>query len=236
METLKEFRPDSIKRSTSAPKKNRKAKGKSKRGKSHTSIFNTSNIALLMGVLLLGYGKYQSNLKVKQQNEVISQMGEELDKLKMEKMNYMADKKIQAIANQTLDSKKSHIQSLKAIVAKSKSDLAKVSNELAELKKVKMTDIQFKARLAQIEQEYQQRLDAHNLDSTKTIKKMGRKMMAEVDKMKTRAPASSRTQVVNYNSNPFKKLNQQMKAAPAKSNPSQGDLEVGKWDASAMEF
>ncbi|RZF22561.1 MULTISPECIES: hypothetical protein [Halobacteriovorax] len=230
METLKEFRPDSIKKYSTTTKKLRKSRTKSK--KSSASIFSTSNIALLVGVLLLGYGKYQSSVKLKKKNQIISSMSQELDKLKMEKMKYMADKKIQAIASQTLDSKKSHIESLKAIVAKSKSDLTKVSNELSELKKLKMTELQYKTKLAQIEKDYQQRLDAHNLDSTRTIKKMGRQMMAEVDKIKTRAPASASTHVVNYKS--FKKVNKSLKAVPAKS--SHGDLEVGEWHDSSMEF
>lgn len=234
METLKEFRPDSIKKHATTPKKTRKAKSKAKNKKNSSSFFSASNVALLVGALLLGYGKYQNGIKLKKQNEVISNMNQELDKLKMEKMKYMADKKIQAIANQTLDSKKNHIESLKAIVAKSKNDLTKVTNELAELKKVKMTELQYKTKLAQIEKDYQQRLDAHNLDSTKTIKKMGRQMMAEVDKMKTRAPASASTHVVNYKS--FKKINQKVKPSSLKAKPNHGDLEIGEWRDSSMEF
>lgn len=224
METLKEFRPENpnvVNPTTKA--RNAKGRGKKKRKvNSKQSLFNTTNIALALCAVMLGYGQFKKSAQVDALTKRTSQLSKELDELKMEKMKYMADKKIQEVAKETMNHKVAHITSLEAVIEKSKSDLARVTGELTQLKKVKMTALEYKAKVAALEKAYQQRLDAHNRESTDTIARMGRKMMAEVDKGNaTQNQAPSHT--VRFN-------NSSSSQATDKSSDSD------KWSANNMEF
>ncbi len=233
METLKEFRPQHKNVVHSKRVKKSKAK-KSKKGSS--SIFSATNIALLACAVMLGFGQFKKNAQIESLSQANLELGSEIDKLKMERMKYMADKKIQDIAKQTLGHKVAHVNSLKAIIEKSKSDLAAVTTELENLKKVKMSALEYKQKLAAMEKNYQQRLDAHNRASTDTINRMGRKMMAEVDKVKTvEAPTSSR-HTVKFGSTPVAPVQKNFNRVPASKNEADRESSIGDWKAGGLEL
>ena len=229
METLKEFRPKNS-NVKSTPKKANRPKIK----KGGSELLSITNISLVACILVLGIGQYKKMSKVAALQQVNVSLSEEVEKLKLEKMKYMADRKIQEIAKETLGHKAAHVDSLKAVIAKSKLDLSNVKNELEALKKVKVTELEYKTRLAAIEKSYQERLDAHNRESTDTINRIGRKMMADVDKVKGVASIKSNKHSVNFNA--YKKVSSpKVKYAPA-SKKSHGDLDIGEWRDSDIEF
>ncbi|MFG1483189.1 hypothetical protein ABMA79_00855 [Halobacteriovorax sp. HFRX-2_2] len=231
MKTLQEFRPTHKNViSNGKAKKVRVASKNKKKAKKGSSSLNLTNVALALCAVLMGVGQYKKSSEVAQLKEANVSLTKEIADLQMNSMKYMADKKIQEISKETLKSKVAHVDSLNAIIAKSKVDLAKANLEIDKLKNLKMSELEYKTQLAQIENEYQKRLDAHNRASTETITRMGRKMMAEVDSagLKTRAPASATRHVVQFKGN--KPVN-----ARVLTNQ-KGAVESDEWRSNNMEF
>ncbi|EPZ51948.1 hypothetical protein M902_2054 [Bacteriovorax sp. BAL6_X] len=202
MKTLQEFRPSHKNVISNGKAKKVRVARKVRKGKKGSSSFtpsgNLTNIALALCAVLMGFGQYKKSSEVAKLKEANASLTKEITALQMNSMKYMADKKIQEISKETYKSKVAHVDSLNAIIAKSKVELAKANLEIDKLKNLKMSELQYKTKLAQIENEYQKRLDAHNRASTETITRMGRKMMAEVDSTKTREPASATRHVVQF--------------------------------------
>ncbi|MFG1499844.1 hypothetical protein ABMA70_06490 [Halobacteriovorax sp. XZX-3] len=228
MKTLQEFRPTHKNVINNGKAKKAGTSRKSKKAKKGSSSFNLTNVALAVCAVLMGVGQYKKSSEVAKLKEANASLTQKVANLQMDSMKYMADKKIQEISKETLKSKVAHVDSLNAIIAKSKTDLAKANLEIESLKNLKMSALEYKTKLAQIENEYQKRLDEHNRASTETITRMGRKMMAEVDNAKTRAPASATRHVVQFKGN-------QPVNAKVLSNQKRA-VESDEWSSNNMEF